>query len=152
MSIDDRLTALGIELPPATTPVANYVLTRRSGNLLFVSGHVCKENGQVVTGRLGESLSRERGQALARATLLDVLASVRAAVGSLDAVRAVVKLNGYVNSATSFTEQSLVVNGASDLLVEVFGEERGRHARAAMGVAQLPLGAAVELEAIFELE
>ncbi|HEX6538275.1 MAG TPA: RidA family protein [Candidatus Dormibacteraeota bacterium] len=151
MGIDERLAVLGIELPPVTTPVANYVLTRRSGSLLFVSGHVCKENGQVVTGRLGDSLSTARGQELARATLIDVLATVRDAVGSLDSVRTVIKLSAYVNSAETFTEQSLVANGASDLLVDVFGEERGRHARAAVGVAQLPLGAAVELEAIFEV-
>ena len=151
MGVDERLAVLGIELPPVTTPVANYVLTRRSGSLVFVSGHVCKENGQVVTGRLGDSLSTARGQELARATLIDVLATVRDAVGSLDSVRTVIKLSAYVNSAETFTEQSLVANGASDLLVEVFGEERGRHARAAVGVAQLPLGAAVELEAIFEV-
>lgn len=151
MGIDERLAVLGIELPPVTTPVANYVLTRRSGSLLFVSGHVCKENGQVVTGRLGDSLSTARGQELARATLIDLLATVRDAVGSLDSVRTVIKLSAYVNSAETFTEQSLVANGASDLLVDVFGEERGRHARAAVGVAQLPLGAAVELEAIFEV-
>lgn len=151
MTVDARLAELHIALPPATTPVANYVLTRRSGNLLFVSGHICKENGQVVTGRLGESVETARGQELARATLIDVLATVRDAVGSLDAVRAVVKLSVYVNSAALFIEQSVVADGASDLLVAVFGEERGRHARAAVGGAQLPLGAVVELEAIFEV-
>ena len=150
MTIDERLAELGIELPAASAPVASYVMTRRSGSLLFVSGHICRRDGQVVTGRLGESLSVQEGQALARATLLDILASVRAAVGSLDAVRGVVKLNGYVNSSSEFTEQPAVVNGASDLLAEVFGEA-GRHSRAAVGVAQLPLGAAVELEAIFEV-
>jgi enamine deaminase RidA (YjgF/YER057c/UK114 family) len=151
MSVEDRLVTLGIKVPAVTTPVANYLLTRRSGSLLFVSGHVCKENGQVVAGRLGESVTTARGQELARATAIDILATVRDAIGSLDAVRTVIKLTGYVNSAQSFTEQSLVVNGASDVLVEVFGEDRGRHARAAVGVAQLPLGAAVELEAIFEV-
>ncbi|MGH7687464.1 MAG: RidA family protein [Candidatus Dormibacteria bacterium] len=151
MSSDDRLAALGIELPPVSAPVANYVMTRRSGNLLFVSGHICKENGQVVTGRLGESLSVDRGRVLARATAVDVLATVRSALGSLDSVRAVVKLTVYVSSTPSFTEQSLVANGASDLLVEVFGDDAGRHARAAVGVTQLPLGAAVELEAIVEV-
>lgn len=152
MTIDDRLSELGIDLPPVSTPVANYLLTRRSGSLLFVSGHVGKQNGEVVVGRFGESLSVQEGQSLARSTAIDILASTHAALGSLDAVRAVVKLVGYVNSAPSFTEQSAVVNGASDLLVEVFGEEYGRHARAAVGVAQLPLGAAFELEAIFEVE
>lgn len=152
MSIEQRIAELGIDLPPASTPVANYVMTRRSGSLLFVSGHVCKRDGAVVTGQLGDSVPRDEGYALARATVLDVLASVRAALGSLDRVTAVVKLTGFVTSTATFTEQSAVVNGASDLLVEVFGDERGRHARAAVGVAQLPLGAAVELDAIFEFE
>lgn len=151
MTIDDRLRELSIELPAATTPVANYVMTRRSGTLLFVSGHIGRNNGQVVTGRLGESLSAHEGQHLARSTMIDVLASVRAALGSLEAVSAVVKLTVFVNSALHFTEQSVVANGASDVLVEVFGEGIGRHARAAVGVAQLPLGAAVEIEAIFDV-
>ena len=152
MSTEQRIAELGIEVPPASAPVANYVMTRQSGSLLFVSGHVCKHDGAVVTGRLGESVSRDDGYALARATMLDILASTRAALGSLDRVTAVVRISGFVNSTATFTEQSLVVNGASDLLVAVFGEECGRHARAAVGVAQLPLGAAVELEAIFEVE
>lgn len=152
MSIEQRIAELGIDLPAASAPVANYVTTRRTGNLLFVSGHVCKRDGAVVTGQLGDTVSREEGYALARATALDILASVRAALGSLDRVTAVVKLTGYVTSAATFTEQPFVVNGASDLLVEVFGAERGTHARAAVGVAQLPLGAAVELEAVFEVE
>lgn len=151
MSVDDRLAALGIDLPAVSAPVANYVMTRRSGALLFVSGHICRENGAVVAGRVGESLSVDRGRELARVTAIDVLATVRSALGSLDSVRAVVKLTVYVNSAATFTEQSLVANGASDLLVEVFGDDAGRHARAAVGVMQLPLGAAVELEAIVEV-
>ena len=152
MTAEQRIAELGIILPAASAPVANYVMTRQSGSLLFVSGHVCKRDGAVVTGRLGDSISRDEGYALARATALDILASARAALGSLDRVTTVVKLAGFVNSTTTFTEQPAVVNGASDLLVEVFGDERGRHARAAVGVAQLPLGAAVELEAIFEVE
>lgn len=151
MTAEQRIAELGIALPAAPAPVANYVMTRRSGNLLFVSGHVSKRDGAVATGRLGESLAREDGYALARATMIDVLASVRAALGSLDNVTAVVKLTAFVNSTAAFIEQPFVVNGASDLLVEVFGDERGRHARAAVGVSQLPLGAAVELEAIFEV-
>ena len=152
MSTEQRIAELGIEIPAASAPVANYVMTRQSGSLLFVSGHVCKRDGAVVTGQLGDSVSRDDGYALARATMLDILASARAALGSLDRVTAVVKIAGFVNSTPAFTEQSLVINGASDLLVEVFGEECGRHARAAVGVAQLPLGAAVELEAIFEVQ
>lgn len=152
MTVNDRLAELGIELPAVATPVANYLLTRRSGSLLFVSGHIGKQDGRVVSGRLGDSLSVQEGQSLARATAVDILASVRAALGSLDAVHTVVKLTGYVNSTSSFMDQSAVVNGASDLMVEVFGENAGRHSRAAVGVAQLPLGAAFELEAIFEVE
>lgn len=152
MSTEQRIAELGIEIPVASAPVANYVMTRQSGSLLFVSGHVCRRDGAVVTGQLGDTVSRDDGYALARATMLDILASARAALGSLDRVTAVVKISGFVNSTAAFTEQSLVVNGASDLLVEVFGDERGRHARAAVGVAQLPLGAAVELEATFEVQ
>lgn len=152
MSTEQRIAELGIELPATSAPVANYVMTRQSGSLLFVSGHVCKRDGAVVTGQLGASVSRDDGYALARATMLDILASARSALGSLDRVTAVVKISGFVNSTSAFTEQSLVINGASDLLVEVFGDERGRHARAAVGVVQLPLGAAVELEAIFEVQ
>lgn len=152
MSIEQRIAELGIELPAASAPVANYVMTRQSGPLLFVSGHICKRDGTVVIGRLGESISRDDGYALARATMLDILASVRGALGSLDRVTAVIKIAGFVTSTSTFTEQSLVINGASDLLVDVFGDDRGTHARAAVGVAQLPLGAAVELEAIFEVQ
>lgn len=151
MSLDDRLAELGITLPSPVTPVANYSLTRRAGNLLFVSGHVSRRDGAVATGRLGDDVARDDGYALARAAAIDLLAAARAALGSLDRVRAVVKLTGYVNSAATFSEQPAVVNGASDLMVEVFGQERGTHARAAVGVAQLPLGAAVEVEAIFEV-
>ncbi|TME49677.1 MAG: RidA family protein [Chloroflexi bacterium] len=152
MRVDERLAELGIELPNPVTPVANYSLTRRTGNLLFVSGHVARRDGAVVIGRLGDDLSRDEGYALARAAAIDVLAATRAALGSLDRVRGVVKLTGFVSSAESFTDQSAVVNGASDLVVDVFGAERGTHARAAVGVAQLPLGAAVELEAVLEIE
>jgi enamine deaminase RidA (YjgF/YER057c/UK114 family) len=152
VTVDERLAELGIVLPNPVTPIANYSLTRRSGNLLFVSGHVARRDGAVVTGRLGDDLTRDEGYALARAAAIDVLAAARATVGSLDRVRGVVKLTGFVSSAGSFTDQSAVVNGASDLVVDVFGSERGTHARSAVGVAQLPLGAAVELEAVLEIE
>ena len=152
MNADERLAELGIALPSPVTPVANYSLTRRSGNLLFVSGHVARRDGAVVTGRLGDDLSRDDGYALARAAAIDVLAAAHAALGSLAHVRSVVKLTGFVSSAQSFTDQSAVVNGASDLMVDIFGTDRGTHARAAVGVAQLPLGAAVELEAILEVD
>lgn len=150
MSIDARLTELGIVIPESTPPVANYVTARQSGNLLFLSGHLGKRDGAVVTGRLGEDVDTDSGYDLARSAAIDLLGTARAALGTLDTV-AVVKLTGFVQSGPAFTGQPAVVNGASDLLVAVFGQERGRHARSAIGVAQLPLGAAVEIEAIFEV-
>jgi enamine deaminase RidA (YjgF/YER057c/UK114 family) len=150
MSIDDRLAELGIDLPATTAPVANYVSTRRAGNLLFVSGHVCRRAGAVVSGRVGDDIDTQAGYDLARLAALDVLGTVRAALGSLDDVT-MVKITGFVNSAPGFTEHPAVINGASDLFVQVLGTERGAHARSAIGVAQLPLGAAVEVEAILEV-
>jgi enamine deaminase RidA (YjgF/YER057c/UK114 family) len=150
MGIDARLSELGIVIPESTAPVANYVTARQSGNLLFLSGHLGKRDGTVVTGKLGDELDTDAGYDLARSAAIDLLGTARAALGTLDTV-AVIKLTGFVQSASTFTGQPAVVNGASDLLVAVFGQERGRHARSAIGVAQLPLGAAVELEAIFEV-
>jgi enamine deaminase RidA (YjgF/YER057c/UK114 family) len=150
MSVDDRLAELGIALPATTAPVANYVSTRRAGNLLFVSGHVCRRAGAVVSGQVGDDIDTQTGYDLARLAALDVLGTVRAALGSLDDVT-VVKITGFVNSAPGFTEQPAVINGASDLFVQVLGTERGAHARSAVGVAQLPLGAAVEVDAILEV-
>jgi enamine deaminase RidA (YjgF/YER057c/UK114 family) len=150
VGIDARLTELGIVIPETTAPVANYVTSRQSGNLLFISGHLGKREGAVVTGRLGDDVDTDTGYDLARAAAIDLLGTARGALGTLDTV-AVVKLTGFVQSASTFTGQPAVVNGASDLLVAVFGQERGRHARSAIGVAQLPLGAAVEIEAIFEV-
>jgi enamine deaminase RidA (YjgF/YER057c/UK114 family) len=150
MGIDARLSELGIVIPESTAPVANYVTARQSGNLLFLSGHLGKRDGTVVTGKLGDELDTDAGYDLARSAAIDLLGTARAALGTLDTV-AVIKLTGFVQSASTFTGQPAVVNGASDLLVAVFGQERGRHARSAIGVAQLPLGAAVEIEAIFEV-
>ena len=150
MGVDDRLTELGIVIPATTAPVANYVTARRQGNLLYLSGHLGKRDAAVVAGTVGDDVDTDAAYDLARSAAIDLLGTARAALGSLDGV-AVVKLTGFVHSAPTFTEQSAVVNGASDLLVAVFGTERGRHARSAIGVAQLPLGAAVELEAIFEV-
>lgn len=150
MSVDDRLAELGIVIPPSTPPVANYVSTRRVGNLLFVSGHVSKRDGAVVTGKVGADLDTKAGYDLARLVAIDILGTVRAALGSLDEVT-FVKITGFVNSDPGFREQPAVINGASDLLVQVLGPERGAHARSAIGVAQLPLGAAVEVEAILEV-
>ncbi|HEY8673019.1 MAG TPA: RidA family protein [Candidatus Dormibacteraeota bacterium] len=150
MSVDDRLAELGIALPATTAPVANYVSTRRTGNLLFVSGHVCRRDGAIVSGKVGDDIDTQTGYDLARLAALDVLGTVRAALGSLDDVT-FVKITGFVNSAPGFTDQPAVINGASDLFVQVLGNERGAHARSAIGVAQLPLGAAVEVEAILEV-
>lgn len=150
MSVDDRLAELHIVIPETTAPVANYVTARRSGNLLFLSGHLGKRDGVVVAGAVGDAVDTDTAYDLARRAAVDLLGTARAALGTLETV-AVVKLTGFVHSAPTFTELSAVINGASDLLVAVFGPERGRHSRSAIGVAQLPLGAAVELEAIFEV-
>jgi enamine deaminase RidA (YjgF/YER057c/UK114 family) len=150
VNVDDRLAELHIVIPETTVPVANYVTARRTGDLLFLSGHLGKHDGAVVTGRVGEDVDTDTAYALARGAAIDLLGTARAALGTLDTI-AVVKLTGFVQSAPTFTEQSAVINGASDLLVAVLGPDRGRHARSAIGVAQLPLGAAVELEAIFEV-
>src|ERR1700684_4168718 len=150
MSIDDRLAELRIVIPETTAAVANYVTARRMGDMLYLSGHLGKRDGTVVTGSVGDDVDTDTAYDLARRAAIDLLGTPRAALGTLDTVT-VVKLTGFVHSAPAFTEQSAVINGASDLLVSVFGPERGRHARSAIGVAQLPLGAAVELEAIFEV-
>src|SRR5579864_2780032 len=150
MTVDDRLAELHIVIPETTTPVANYVTARRTGDLLYLSGHLGKRDGDVVAGIVGDDVDTDTAYDLARRAAIDLLGTARVALGSLDGVT-VVKLTGFVHSAPAFTEQSAVINGASDLLVEVFGAERGRHARSAIGVAQLPLGAAVEVEAIFEV-
>jgi enamine deaminase RidA (YjgF/YER057c/UK114 family) len=151
VSVEEKLGQLGITLPDVAAPVANYSLARRTGSLLYLSGHLGKRDGKLVRGKLGAELSREDGYALARAAAIDILASARGELGSLDRVREVVKVTGFVSSAEDFTEQPAVVNGASDLFVEVFGEA-GKHARSSIGVAQLPLGAAVEVEAVFEVD
>jgi enamine deaminase RidA (YjgF/YER057c/UK114 family) len=151
MSIDQRLAELGITLPAAAAPVAAYVPVVQSGNLLFVSGQVSfAEDGSRITGRLGEDMDLEAGQAAARRCGLMVLAQVKAAVGSLDRVSQIVKLGVFVNSSADFTDQPKVANGASELMQDVFGEA-GRHARAAVGVPALPLGVAVEVDAIVEV-
>jgi enamine deaminase RidA (YjgF/YER057c/UK114 family) len=149
-NIEQRLEEIGVVLPEPGTPVANYVTARRSGTLLFLSGHVSRRDGKVASGKLGETMSRDEGYALARAAAIDMLANARSVLGSLDNVT-VIKLVGFVNSSSDFTDQPAVVNGASDLLVDVFGAERGKHARSAVGVNALPLGAAVEIEAVFEV-
>lgn len=150
MSIEEKLTTLGIVLPDAPAPAANYVPFVRSGNLVFVSGQISADDGGLITGRLGDNLDVAAGAAAARQCGLALIAQIRAAVGTLDHVKRVVKLTGFVNSTPDFTDQPEVVNGCSDLMVEVFGDA-GRHARAAVSAPALPRGVAVEIEAVFEV-
>jgi len=150
MSIAQRFAELGIELPQAAAPVAAYVPVVVSDQLAHVSGQLPFVDGKLVTGRLGEDVSLEQGTAAARACGLMILAQLEAALGSLDRVARVVKLGAFVNSAASFTDQPKVANGASELMAEVFGDA-GKHARSAVGVPVLPLGAAVEVDAIVEV-
>jgi enamine deaminase RidA (YjgF/YER057c/UK114 family) len=150
-TLSERLGELGLTLPQAQPALASYVPARRAGQLLYMSGHVARAGGAVVAGVVGDDIDIIAAQGLARAVALDLLASAAAAVGSLDAVAGVVRVTGFVRSAPGFDGQPAVVNGASDLFVELFGE-RGRHARSAVGVSELPLGAAVEIEAIFEID
>ena len=150
--IDMRLAELGLVLPAAPAPAANYVPFVRSGNLLFVSGQISQGPAGPIRGRLGDGMAVAEGAAAARTCGLALLAQTRAACGGdLDRVRRVVKLTGFVNSAADFTDQPEVVNGCSDLMVEVFGEA-GRHARAAVAAPALPRGVAVEIDAVFEVE
>lgn len=149
-ALSERLSALGLSLPPAQAPLASYVPARRHGNLLYLSGHVSRASGGVVSGIVGDDVDVATANQLAGAIALDILASAAASLGSPDAIVGVVRLTGYVRSAPGFDGQPAVVNGASDLFVELFGEA-GRHARSAIGVSELPLGAAVEIEAILEV-
>jgi enamine deaminase RidA (YjgF/YER057c/UK114 family) len=151
MSIQQRLAELGISLPPVAVPAAAYVPFVRSGNLVFLSGHIAKRDGQVWAGQLGRDVTTAEGQQAARAVAIDLLGTLQAAVGDLENVKRIVKVMSLVNSTGDFTEQHLVTNGASQLLGEVFGPERGAHARSAFGVAQIPLGACVEIELIAEV-
>jgi enamine deaminase RidA (YjgF/YER057c/UK114 family) len=151
-TIEKKLTELEIVLPTPAAPVANYVGYVRSGNLLVVSGQICLgANGKLVAiGKLGATVSVEDGQKAARACGINVLAQLKAALGDLDKVVRVVRLGGFINSAPTFLDGPKVMNGASDLMVAVFGD-KGRHARTTVGVAALPLDAAVEVEGLFEV-
>lgn len=150
MTIEERLQELGIRLPPAPKPVAAYVPAVRSGALLFISGQLPTENGQLLfPGKVPEAVSVEDATQAARAAALNALAAAKAALGSLDTVSRVVRVIGHVASSPGFTMQPAVINGASELLLQIFGE-RGRHSRAALGAAELPLGACVEVEMILE--
>ena len=147
MSIDARLAELGITLPEPAAPVAAYVPVVIAGGLAHVSGQVSIVGGSLLKGRLGEDLTLEQGVEGARACGLMILAQLKAALGSLDRVERIVKLGAFINSTADFTDQPKVANGASELMVEVFGEA-GKHARSAVGVPTLPLGVAVEVDAI----
>jgi enamine deaminase RidA (YjgF/YER057c/UK114 family) len=148
MSIDQRLADLGIALPEAAAPVASYVPAVEVNGLLHISGQISfAEDGSLITGRLGENVSLEDGQAAARRCGIMLLAQMKKALGSLDRVERVVKLGVFVNSAADFTDQPKVANRASELMQDVFGEA-GRHARSAVGVPVLPLGVAVEVDAV----
>ena len=147
-----RLQALGITLPPLAVPAAAYVPFVRSGNLLFLSGHIARKDGKPWVGQLGLTMGTEDGQAAARAVAIELLGTLQAATGDLARVERIVKVMSLVNSTPTFTEQHLVTNGCSQLLVDVFGAEVGSHARSAFGVAQIPLGACVEIELIAQLK
>lgn len=147
-----RLEALNLKLPEAPAPVANYVPYLMSGDLLFISGQISKSaDGSLLAGKLGADLTVEQGQEAARHCALNILAQAYAALGRLDRIAQVVKLNGFVNAADDFADHPLVINGASDLMVEVLGEA-GKHTRAAVGVSGLPANCAVEIDAILRIK
>ena len=150
MSVYDKLHDLGITLPPVATPAAAYVPFVRTGNLVYVSGHIAKKDGKAWVGQLGKNMSTDEGKHAARAIAVDLMGTLHAAVGDLNKIKRIVKLMSLVNSTPDFTEQHLVTNGASELFSSVFGEA-GQHARSAFGVAQIPMGACVEIELIAEV-
>jgi enamine deaminase RidA (YjgF/YER057c/UK114 family) len=150
MSVYDKLKELGITLPPVATPAAAYVPFVRTGNLVFLSGHIARKDGKPWVGQLGKTMQTEEGKAAARAIAIDLMGTLHAAVGDLGQVRRIVKVMSLVNSSPDFTEHHLVTNGASELLAQVFGDP-GAHARSAFGVAQIPMGACVEIELIAEV-
>ncbi len=151
MTIAARLQALGIELPPLAIPAAAYLPFVQTGSLVFISGHIAKKDGKPWVGQLGLTMTTEEGKAAARAIAIDLMGTLQAAAGGdLQRVKRIVKVMSLVNSTATFTEQHLVTNGCSELLGEIFGDA-GKHARSAFGVAQIPMGACVEIELIAEL-
>ena len=150
MSIQDRLAQAGITLPPVAVPAAAYVPFVRTGNLVFLSGHIAKKDGKPWVGQLGLTMGTEEGQTAARAIAIDLMGTLQAAVGDLNQVTRIVKVMGLVNSTATFTEQHLVINGCSELLGQIFAD-KGAHARSAFGVAQIPTGSCVEIELIAEV-
>ena len=149
-SVYDRLAQLGITLPPVSTPAAAYVPYVRTGNLVFLSGHIARRDGKPWVGQLGRDVDTATGKQAARAIAIDLMGTLQAAVGDLNKVERIVKVMSLVNSTADYTEQHLVTNGCSDLLAEVFGD-KGAHARSAFGVAQVPMGACVEIELIAQV-
>ena len=151
MSVYEKLKANGIVLPPVSTPAAAYVPFVQTGNLVFISGHIARHEGKPWVGQLGKNIFTEEGKRAARAIAIDLIGTLHAAVGDLNRVQRIVKLMSLVNSTPDFTEQHLVTNGASELIGQIFGD-KGAHARSAFGVAQIPMGACVEIEMIAEVE
>ena len=149
-NIYDKLKALGIELPATAAPAAAYVMSAQTGNTVFLSGHIAKKDGKAWVGKLGENLSTEEGKIAARSIAIDLMATLHAHTGDLNKVKRIVKVMSLVNSTLSYTEQHIVTNGASELFLEVFGDA-GKHARSAFGVAQIPMGACVEIELVAEV-
>lgn len=152
MNVYDKLNELGITLPPVATPAAAYVPYVQTGNLLLLSGHIARKDGKPWVGQLGLNMNTAEGQLAARAVAIDLLGTLHGATGDLNKIQRIVKLMSLVNSTGDFTEQHLVTNGASQLFAQVFGDQIGAHARSAFGVAQIPLGACVEIELIAEIE
>ena len=152
MSIYDKLSSLGITLPPVSVPAAAYVPFVQTGKLVFLSGHIARKDGKPWVGQLGATMTTDEGKQAARAIAIDLLGTLHAAVGDLNKIKRIVKVMSLVNSVGTFTEQHLVTNGASELFAEVFGSEKGAHARSAFGVAQVPLGACVEIDLIAEVD
>ncbi len=150
-TIAQRLKELQIELPTAGAPAAAYVMSAQTGNTLFLSGHIAKKDGKPLVGKLGLTMNTEEGKLAARSIAIDLMATMQAHLGNLDRVKRIVKVMSLVNSTETYSEHHLVTNGCSELLFEVFGEA-GKHARSAFGVAQIPLGACVEIELIAEVE
>ena len=151
MSFYEKLAALDIQLPAVAAPAAAYVMFAQTGNTIFLSGHIAKKDGKVWVGQLGKDTGTDEGKQAARAVAIDLIATLQAACGGdLNRVTRIVKVMSLVNSTPEYTEHHLVTNGASELLGEIFGEQ-GKHARSAFGVAQLPMGACVEIELIAEV-
>jgi enamine deaminase RidA (YjgF/YER057c/UK114 family) len=150
-NVYDTLKTLNIELPTAGAPAAAYVMCAQTGNTVYVSGHIAKKDGKPWVGKLGSNMATEEGKAAARSIAIDLIATLHTHLGDLNRIKRIVKVMSLVNSTLDFTEQHIVTNGASELIADVFGE-RGKHARSAFGVAQIPLGACVEIELIAEVQ